>query len=327
MRFDLPRGRTTRGADKGRFPVPIQFIGRLFAAIMLCLVLAGPALAGQWLGLAVPDGVGVGKPFMARISSIYPMDDLAVTWNGETVHPVIRRNGERFEADVMLGTGLKHGTGIYPLVLDVHLWCRDYRFFHEIAMVESTWGRETLRVAPDKVRPPKKALARIKRERKLMRAAIRTISPERYWEFPFTRPAKGKMLSRFGLYRVFNGDVKARHTGLDFRAWQGTPLYAMAAGKVILTGGFYFAGNAVFIDHGNGLVSMACHMSKILVREGDMVKAGQRIGLSGATGRVTGAHLHLGVFVLGKTVDPELLFDGSLESEFNEEAIIPMDNE
>lgn len=169
-------------------------------------------------------------------------------------------------------------------------------------------------------------MARIKRERKLIRAAIGTVSPERYWELPFTRPAKGKMLSRFGLHRVFNGNVKARHTGLDFRAWLGTPLYAVASGKVVLTGHFYYAGNAVFIDHGNGLVSMSCHMSKILVKQGDMVKAGQRIGLSGATGRVTGAHLHLGLFVLGKPVDPELLFDGKLESEFNEITVIPIDN-
>ena len=300
---------------------------RLFAGIMLCLLLAVPARAGQWLGLGVPDQVGVGKPFAVRISSIYPVDDLAVTWDGKTVHPAIRRNGDRFEAELLLGTGLKQEPGVFPLELTAHLWCRDYNFIRDVAVVESVWGKETLRVAPDKIRPPKSAMARIKREREQIRAAIRTVSPERYWELPFARPAKGKMLSRFGLYRVFNGDVKARHTGLDFRAWQGTPLYAMAAGKVVLTGRFYYAGNAVFIDHGNGLVTLSCHMSRILVREGDMVEAGQRIGLSGATGRVTGAHLHLGVFVLGKAVDPELFFDGSLEGGFNESKIISIDNE
>ena len=295
--------------------------------LALCLTLAGPALAGQWLGLGVPDQVGVGKPFMVRVSSIYPMDELAVTWEGRTARPAIRRNGERFEADLLLGTGLKTEPGVYPLELTAHLWGRDYRFSRDVTVAESAWGSETLRVAPNKIRPPKSALPRIKRERKQIQAAIGTVSPDRYWELPFARPAKGKMLSRFGLYRVFNGDVKARHTGLDFRAWQGTPLYAMGAGKVVLTGGFYYAGNAVFIDHGNGLVSMACHMSKILVRQGDMVKAGQRIGLSGATGRVTGAHLHLSVFALGRSVDPELFFDGRLDEEFNEIEIIPIDNE
>ena len=304
----------------------IKRILRFFAGLALCLCLAGPAWAGQWLGLGVPDPVGVGKPFMVRISSIYPVDDLAVTWDGKTVHPVIRRNGERFEAELLLGIGLKQEPGVFPLELTAHLWGRDYRFSRDVSVVESTWGKETLRVAPDKVRPPKKALARIKREREQILAAIRTVSPQRYWVLPFVRPAKGKMLSRFGLYRVFNGDVKARHTGLDFRAWQGTPLFAMAAGKVVLTGSFYYAGKAVFIDHGNGLVSMSCHMSKILVREGDTVEAGQRIGLSGATGRVTGAHLHLGVFVLGRVVDPEPFFDGGLESKFNEVEIISMDN-
>jgi len=87
----------------------------------------------------------------------------------------------------------------------------------------------------------------------------------------------------------------------------------MAPGTVLLVGNFYYAGNCAFIDHGNGLVSLSCHMSKVLIKKGDIVESGQKIGLSGATGRVNGAHLHLATFVQGKVVDPEPFFDGTLE--------------
>lgn len=169
-------------------------------------------------------------------------------------------------------------------------------------------GRETLTVAPRMVKPPKEAQIRIAKEREIIGNALSMVSPQRHWELPFYRPVEGKMLSRFGLHRVFNGDTKSRHTGLDFRAWLGTPEHAIAAGKVVLADNFYYAGNSVWIDHGNGLMSMYGHMSKVLVKQGDMVTAGQKLGLSGATGRVTGAHLHLAVFVLGQVVDPEPLF-------------------
>lgn len=303
-----------------------QIVFRLFAGLVLCLTLALPAWGGQWFGVAAPAVVGAGKPFCVRISSIYPVDELTVEWDGGVVHPAIERRGDLFEAVLMLGTRLDQEPGAMPLEMKAHLWGRNFLFSREVSVKESLWDRETLRVAPGMVHPPEKVMARIKRERKQIRAAVETLSPQRHWELPFARPAKGKMLSRFGLHRVFNGDVKARHTGLDFRAWQGTPLYAMAAGKVVLTGSFYYAGKAVFIDHGNGLVSVSAHMSRVLVRQGDMVEAGQEIGLSGATGRATGAHLHLGIFALGKPVDPEPFFDGKLESNFNEIRIILMDN-
>jgi murein DD-endopeptidase MepM/ murein hydrolase activator NlpD len=117
------------------------------------------------------------------------------------------------------------------------------------------------------------------------------------------------MLSRFGLRRTFNNETKRRHTGLDFRAPAGTPIEAIAAGRVVLVGEFYLPGNTVVIDHGNGVVSMAMHLSEVLVAAGDRVARGQVYGRSGATGRVTGAHLHLSVSVQGVAVDPAPLFD------------------
>lgn len=298
----------------------IHFLkSQLLLAVVACLFLSGLADAQvqPMVDIQTPDTAGVGKPFLASIVSWYPLEDVRVQWNGVEVRPAVSRDGQRYVAPVLLGIGLREEAGIHPLEVSVSIWGRTYSFALSVNITESTWGHETLTVAPKLVKPPLEVHARIKREREMIKAAITTVTDTRYWKLPFSRPAKGKMLSRFGLHRVFNGDTKSRHTGLDFRAWLGTPLYAMAAGRVALTGSFYYAGNAVFIDHGNGLISLSAHMSKVLVNEGDMVRAGQKIGLSGATGRVTGAHLHLATFVLGKVVDPELFFVDGMEELIN----------
>ncbi|MCJ2164485.1 MULTISPECIES: M23 family metallopeptidase [unclassified Pseudodesulfovibrio] len=256
-----------------------------------------------------PEQVGIGKPFLVRISTWYPLENLRVVWNEKTVQPAVTWWDGKSGAMLLLGIGLRQDVGTYTLEVIADIWGHERRFSRDIEVVESAWGQETLSVPPKMVKPPATELARIEREREQVLAVLDTVSPERFWNIPFVRPVKGKMLSRFGLHRVFNGETKSRHTGLDFRAWEGTPLHAIAAGRVVLTGHFYYAGNAVWIDHGNGLISMSCHMSRMLVREGDMVDAGQKIGLSGATGRVNGAHLHLSIFALGQVVDPEVLFE------------------
>jgi murein DD-endopeptidase MepM/ murein hydrolase activator NlpD len=119
-------------------------------------------------------------------------------------------------------------------------------------------------------------------------------------------PTPGVRSSSFGLRRVFNGQARAPHGGMDIAAAAGTPVVAPAAGRVIDTGDYFFNGNTVWIDHGAGLLSMLCHLSAIDVRPGDAVESGQRVGAVGATGRVTGAHLHWSLSLNRTMVDPEL---------------------
>ncbi|NHZ47213.1 M23 family metallopeptidase, partial [Nitratidesulfovibrio liaohensis] len=112
-----------------------------------------------------------------------------------------------------------------------------------------------------------------------------------------------------GLRRVFNGEPRAPHRGLDLRGEAGEPVTACAAGRVVLAENHYFAGNSVYIDHGMGVVSMYFHLSALDVAPGQMVAQGQVIGKVGSTGRVTGPHLHFGMAVLGDMVDPQVLLD------------------
>lgn len=122
----------------------------------------------------------------------------------------------------------------------------------------------------------------------------------------FARPAAGRLSSRFGLRRFFNGEARNPHNGLDFAAPAGAPVRAPAAGVVADTGNYFFNGNTVFVDHGHGLISAYMHLSRIAVRPGQRLARGELIGAVGATGRSTGPHLHWTVILNNTPVDPEL---------------------
>ena len=135
---------------------------------------------------------------------------------------------------------------------------------------------------------------------------------KRHWrdaddiEINFLLPAEGRLASRFGLRRIFNGEPRSPHSGLDVAVPRGTPIKASAQGRVLAVDDYFFNGKTVFVDHGNGLISMYCHLDRIDVQAGDAVAQGQRIGLSGMTGRASGPHLHWSVVLNGVMVDPEL---------------------
>ena len=147
--------------------------------------------------------------------------------------------------------------------------------------------------------------ARADREGAETSAIYDTFTAERYWTEPFAVPVRGAKDGRnFGHRRVFNGQPRAPHSGADLRATTGTPIYAANRGRVVLAKDLFFSGNAVFIDHGYGLFTTYLHLSKIDVTVGDIVERGQQLGLAGATGRVTGPHLHWGVRLVDARVDP-----------------------
>jgi len=135
---------------------------------------------------------------------------------------------------------------------------------------------------------------------------------KRHWraaqdtDLAFILPVKGELASRFGLRRFFNEEPRAPHSGIDMAVARGTPVNASAQGTVLAVDDYFFNGRTIFVDHGNGLITMYCHLDRIDVKAGEAVIKGQRIGLSGQTGRATGPHLHWSVVLNGAMVDPEL---------------------
>ena len=137
-----------------------------------------------------------------------------------------------------------------------------------------------------------------------MAEAFAIVTPERFWHGPFDAPVPGSATSSFGRLTITNGKPAGRHQGTDFRATTGTPVKAPNAGRVVIARNLYFAGNTVIIDHGLGVFSLLAHLSRIDVAPGATVARGDRLGESGATGRVTGPHLHWAVRFGEMTVDP-----------------------
>jgi murein DD-endopeptidase MepM/ murein hydrolase activator NlpD len=180
----------------------------------------------------------------------------------------------------------------------------------EVTIQSQAFPTTRLEVEPRFVELAPEDQERAGRESAEIAAVYGTVTPRRYWQGAFQIPLAGVSGGRnFGHRRVFNGQPRAPHSGSDLAATTGTPVAAMNAGHVVLAKELFFSGKAVFLDHGLGLYSVYLHLSRIDVAVGDRVDAGQTLGLVGATGRVTGPHLHWGVRILGARIDPFSLLD------------------
>jgi murein DD-endopeptidase MepM/ murein hydrolase activator NlpD len=265
------------------------------ATWLLVAILA--AAQGQALQIAVPQEPNVTA---ARLS-----------WEGRVV-PLVRI-GEEWQA--LIGVDLETAPG--PHAVEIVLELADGRtrtHREEIRVTAGVFPTTRLEVEPRYVELSPEDEARAARESREIEAIYATITPERFWRGRFEVPIQGARGGRnFGHRRVFNGQSRAPHSGADLTAATGTPIRAATRGRIVLAEELFFSGNAVFIDHGMGVYSAYLHLEEIQVREGDLVERGTVVGLAGATGRVTGPHLHWGVRVVGARVDPFTLLGIDME--------------
>lgn len=218
---------------------------------------------------------------------------------------LVRKVGDVWQAVVGIPLTLKPGP--YKITLRDGHGQRSYQTF---SIKDKEYATRHITIKNKRmVSPTQQDLARHAKEKPLIVAALNTWSDTANVQTDFIQPVEGRLSSPFGLRRIYNNQARIRrHTGLDIAAPVGTDIKAPAAGSVIRTGNYFFTGNTVFIDHGQGLVTMYCHLSEINVQAGQQLQQGQLIGKVGMTGRVSGPHLHWVVTLNNTKVEPTLFF-------------------
>ena len=251
----------------------------------------------------VPGGIAIIK--LDQTSNMAP----SVTYNNKPVM-VIKHEGSWH---ALVGIPLRAKAGKHSITSKLGGNNKAYNF----SVNDKAYETQHITIKDKrKVTPNEEDLKRIRAEKKKINAALAHWDDTFYAEsVQLDLPAQGQLSSPFGLRRFFNKQPRNPHSGIDIAASKGTPITAPANGKVILTGDFFFNGNSVFLDHGQGLITMYCHMDTIAVEVGDMINRGEEIGTIGMTGRVTGPHLHWSVSMNDARIDPNLIVPALQQNE------------
>lgn len=280
----------------------------MLSAKCVCLLLAaaGAVLSAQ----PAPPQIVV----TAAARSIRPGEIVVLTIVTGTPRPSVRvRAFEKellpFAVDprtwrVVVGIDLATAPGKYPVDVDAGAGAPEDRATHVLVVRPRAFPTRTIRVAEGFVNPPPDTLARIQQEARELEQLWRSSVPARLWDGPFVRPVADPANSAFGARSIFNGQPRSPHGGADFLSPAGRPVKAPNAGRIALARDLYFTGNTVVIDHGLGLFSLFAHLSAVDVDAGAPVATGDVVGRVGATGRVSGPHLHWTVRAGGARVDP-----------------------
>jgi peptidase M23-like protein len=261
------------------------------------------------LHLSSPDPTQGSLLLLELRSPTQPFAEVKATWDNREIPFWQESKPSDKSPDVwraLLGVDLELKPEQYPLTLTAKTEsAEEIPCSAEINVKEGKFATESLKVAPNFVEPNPEQLARAEAERQRLRAIFATVTPQRLWDGSFHYPLTGVTTGgNFGKRRILNGKAGSPHSGVDFPAPAGTPVYAPQRGRVILAEPLYFSGNTVVLDHGLGLYTLYAHFESISVQPGDLVDTGALLGKVGATGRVTGPHLHWGATVNRARTNP-----------------------
>jgi murein DD-endopeptidase MepM/ murein hydrolase activator NlpD len=294
-----------------------------FIAVGLFSLTANPLSTGEahWTVISQPAPLVNGSPVLFTVQAPETVRSLSGSWLGHEVEFSFDSTHRIWFA--LAGVSLETKAGSYALQLHGRGSTEtssgtssgsptenspgQISFEKKIVVEHERYPRVALKVPPRYTAPNPEDQREIAQDKEIKAEAFKTVSAERDWNGSFAYPVNADISDLFGVERVFNGTVESTHQGLDFRVPGGTSVGAVNSGRIILAQPLFFEGNCVVIDHGQGLLTLYLHLSKFSVKEGEEVRKGQEIGLSGGTGRATGPHLHLAVRWQGVYLNPQVL--------------------
>lgn len=299
--------------------LPIRFL-TLFSLLLFIVFFTSPSLRALEIEkISTPSGVVIELTY----SALRPGEVIAVSIKDHSAlkRALVRILKKNYTLGLdpsnqgllaFVGLGLDLEPGFYPMEVFIEKAGGWESAGKQIQVTAREFPLKRLWVPERYIKPPPEFRERIKLEGEILSIVYGIETEQWLGEGQFILPSSGKVRSNFGQRRIYNNEIESIHSGIDISEPYGTPVRASNSGRVVLANNLYFSGKTVIIDHGLGLFTSYCHFSRIKVKRGEIVKKGQVIGYAGATGRATGPHLHWGVKVCGKTVDPFSLLSLSL---------------
>jgi murein DD-endopeptidase MepM/ murein hydrolase activator NlpD len=283
-----------------------------FLAVLPLYSLQVPATAAKnkatdsWSVAWQPTRLVNGSPVVFRVTPPERLKSLSGKWLEHQVFFSADPQGKIWYG--IAGASLETRPGNYALELKAATAAgKDISFEKQIAVGKGKYHSIAASVPKQYTEPNPEQLQKISQDEATKEQAFAHLTPEREWAGSFHAPVQAEISDVFGTSRTFNGKTQSVHQGLDYAVPEGTPVAALNSGTVLLAQPLFFEGNCVVLDHGQGLLTLYMHLSKIEVKEGEHVTGGQKIGVSGGTGRATGPHLHVAVRWEGVYLNPAIL--------------------
>jgi murein DD-endopeptidase MepM/ murein hydrolase activator NlpD len=280
-----------------------RWVPLLFLSVLSGIAAAASARAEDQLTISsAPRQAQPGDVILIEVATLEPPLRVAARVFGRELAFYPDADRKRWRG--LIGVDLERRPGEYVLTVEsIREGRASLTATHQLRVTDKQFPTRRVRVAAQFVTPPPSALERIAREAKGLRAIFDTVTARR-WDGPFLKPVDDRPANNFGSRSIFNGQPRTPHAGIDFMSREGTPVRSPNAGQIVLAQDLFFTGNTVIVDHGLGLYSLFAHLSRIDVEPGQVVEPEATLGLVGATGRVSGPHLHWAVRLGGARVDP-----------------------